>query len=146
MDYSDFSRESLCVSRGQLPVWFEAPGVGLPTVWNSSDSVRHPRKAHTLTRLPFVPINLGHQHAVRCPDAQLFVPTQRETGPAVLLQLDFQVSALWDYQFVREGNPLGCVLQIVGHHEVGQRYLLARGVVQLEPVQRIAFGSHLVYD
>ena len=34
-DYSDFSRESLCVSRGQLPVWFAAPGVGLPTVWNS---------------------------------------------------------------------------------------------------------------
>ena len=33
--YSDFSRESLCVSRGQLPVWFAAPGVGLPTVWNS---------------------------------------------------------------------------------------------------------------
>ena len=34
-DYSDFSRESLCVSCGQLPVWFAAPGVGLPTVWNS---------------------------------------------------------------------------------------------------------------
>ena len=34
-DYSDFSRESLCVSRGQLPVWFAALGVGLPTVWNS---------------------------------------------------------------------------------------------------------------
>ena len=34
-DYSDFSNESHCVFRGQLPVWFAAPGVGLPTVWNS---------------------------------------------------------------------------------------------------------------
>ena len=49
-DYSDFSRESLCVSRGQLPVWFAAPGVGLPTVWNSPIASGTRAKLHALRR------------------------------------------------------------------------------------------------